>query len=149
MLPPRRWWIMEKTMNLQSHHHPQKHQLESILCCFRVCVCYHILVCAVSICLESTDRQVSIEYNVSQGMYQRLIVDDQKNLWYMQRKDFRYKKTIRSFEKCPFHNFKYPNMFLEKSNRIMCDDAWCLLETGGKGTPEGWCSSLQTKEKLS
>lgn len=67
-------------MNLQSHYHPRKHQLESILCGFCVCVCYHILVCAVSICLGSTDRQVSIENNVSQGIYQRLIVDDEKNL---------------------------------------------------------------------
>lgn len=80
MLLTRRWWIMEKTRtyNLITAH--TSINLSQYYAAF-VYVCYHILVCDVSICLGSTDRQVSIEYNVSQGIYQRLIVDDQKNLW--------------------------------------------------------------------
>lgn len=75
-------------MTPQSHNHPHKHQLVfvfshiniiTMLVCVYVCV-YRVLVGAVSICLGSTDRQVSVEYNVSQGIYQWLIVDDQKYL---------------------------------------------------------------------
>lgn len=72
-------------MTLQSHKHPHKHQLLFVFSHINIimlllCVCYRVLVCAVFICLRSTDRQVSIEDNVSQGIDQRLIVDDQKNL---------------------------------------------------------------------
>lgn len=74
-------------MTLQSHNHPHKHQLvfvfshiNIIMLPLCVCVPYRVLVCAMFICLGSTDRQVSVENNVSQGIDQWLIVDDQKNL---------------------------------------------------------------------
>lgn len=81
---------MEKTMTLQSHNRPHKHQLMFVcvyVCVYVyvyvyvcVCMCYRIFVCAVFIRLGSTDRQVSIENNVSQGINQWLIVDDEENL---------------------------------------------------------------------
>lgn len=67
-------------MILQAHNHPHKHQLVFVfshisLIILLVCVGYRVLV-RVFICLGSTDRQVSIENNVSQGIDQWLIVDD-------------------------------------------------------------------------